>query len=179
MALIELKISRQNCDVVTFMMVTAATAASENGSLCPRERALVERWLKLTLRASIKLLNSWINCCGQKWNRNEKNKTKDGWVNRAISLKSKWIRWFCWRIFPWNRLKTGKKVESAILNFVLWRQWRHKLIKKKNNSKIWMMISRIFGFWIFSDTKSHREDFWVKRFVRQEKMEPPIRQSVD
>ena len=31
------------------------------------------------------------------------------------------------------------------------------------------MISRIFGFWIFSDTKSHREDFWVKRFVRQEK----------
>ena len=55
-------------------------------------------------------------------------KTKDGWVNRAISLKSKWIRWFCWRIFPWNRLKTGKKVESAILNFVLWRQWRHKLI---------------------------------------------------
>lgn len=37
------------------MMVTAATAASENGSLFPRDRAVVLRWEKLTLRASIKL----------------------------------------------------------------------------------------------------------------------------
>ena len=100
------KFSRQNCDVVTFMMVTAATAASENGSLCPRERALVERWLKLTLRASIKLLNSWINCCGQKWNRNEKKTKKQKTVESIVQ-------------FHWNRNESDDFVEEFFLEIVL------------------------------------------------------------
>lgn len=43
------------------MIVTAAMAASENTSLEPMERALLERWAKLTFRASIRLVKIWIS----------------------------------------------------------------------------------------------------------------------